>query len=211
MQITRERILNILKERDQATVDELSQELGLTAVTVRHHLDILRREGFIAAPLVHRRKSPGRPQYTYTLTEKASAFFPKRYAHLASLVLSEVHARLSPAEVDQMMKRIAERIASQAILPDEGDFEARLAAAVEFLDALGYMARWEHHNDGDYLLHVDNCPYEQVARQDRKVCAIDQALLAHLLGLSPQRISWSARGEYRCTYIIPHRRSEETQ
>ena len=50
MQSTRERILNILKERGQATVDDLSQELGLTAVTVRHHLDILRGEGLIASP-----------------------------------------------------------------------------------------------------------------------------------------------------------------
>jgi DeoR family suf operon transcriptional repressor len=202
VQSTREHILNILKENGQATVDDLSRGLGLTAVTVRHHLDILRREGLVAAPLVCRRKTPGRPQYVYTLAEKASTFFPKRYEHLASLILDEIRSYLSPAEVDQLMKRIGERIASKATLPAEGDFKTRLTVAVEFLDDLGYMARWERRHDGDYLLHIINCPYERVANQDDEVCKMDLALLTSLLGTSPQRISWSAQGDTQCTYVV---------
>ena len=202
MQVTREHILGILKEREQATVDELSQELDLTAVTVRHHLDILRGEGLVAAPIMHRRKSPGRPQYIYTLTQKASSFFPKRYDYLTSLILREMHSRLSPDEVNQMMKRIGEHIASQAVIPDEGNFEARLAVTVEFLNKLGYMAHWEHHNDGDYLLHIANCPYEQVALQDHQVCTVDLTLLTRLLGVSPRRISWAAQGDHHCIYAV---------
>jgi DeoR family suf operon transcriptional repressor len=202
MQDTRERILDILKERHQATVDELSRELGLTAVTVRHHLDVLRGEGYVAAPIVRRRKTPGRPQYAYALTDKASTFFPKRYGQLASLMLDELRSCLSPAEVDQMMKRIGERIASQAVLPDEGDFEARLAAAVDFLDELGYMARWERRDSGDYLLRIANCPYEQVAGQHDEVCKVDLRMLTRLLGTAPQRITWAAQGDHDCTYSI---------
>ncbi|MFQ6101020.1 MAG: helix-turn-helix transcriptional regulator [Anaerolineae bacterium] len=203
MQATRERILNILKERHRATVDELSQELGLTPVTVRHHLEILRGEGLIAAPIVYHRKTPGRPQYAYTLTEKASAFFPKRYEHLVSLILREVRSRLSsPEEMDQMMRRIGEHIASQAVLLDKGDFEARLAATVEFLDDLGYMARWERRGDDAYLLHIANCPYEGVATQDREICTIDLTLMTSLLGVSPQRTAWAAQGDDQCTYAI---------
>ena len=144
VQATRERILHILKERHQTTVGELSQELELTTVTVRHHLEILRGEGLVAAPSARRRKTPGRPQYVYTLTAKASTIFPKRYDRLASLILREVRSRLSSAEeVNQMMKCIGEHIASQAALPDESGFETRLVATVEFLNELGYMARWE--------------------------------------------------------------------
>jgi predicted ArsR family transcriptional regulator len=202
VQSTRERILNILKENGQTTVDDLSQELGLTAVTVRHHLDILRGEGLIAAPLVRRRKTPGRPQYIYALAEKASTFFPKRYEHLASLMLDEIRAYLSPAEVDQLMKRIGERIASQANLPAKADFETRFVVVVEFLDELGYMARWERHHDGGYLLHIVNCPYERVANQYDEICTMDLALLTSLLGTSPQRTSWSAQGDTQCTYVV---------
>jgi len=202
MQDTRERILDILKKRHQATVDELSRELGLTAVTVRHHLDILRGEGYIAAPIVRRRKTPGRPQYAYTLTEKADALFPKRYDHLAGLMLDELRSCLPLAEVDQMLERIGDRIASQAALSGEDDFTARLAAAVEFLDGLGYMARWECRDDGDYWLHIANCPYEQVASQHDEVCKIDLRILTHLLGTAPRRIAWAAHGDNQCTYAI---------
>lgn len=207
MQATRERILNILKERGQVTVDELSRELGLTAVTVRHHIDILRGERLVAAPLALRRKAPGRPKHVYTLTEKASTLFPKRYSHLVGQILDEVRARFSPGEVDQMMRRIGERIASQAVLPIGDDFEARLAAVVEFLDGLGYMAHWEREreqgDDGDYLLCIANCPYERASRQDRTICDIDLAMLTRLLGAAPRRVTWAAQGDYQCTYAVP--------
>jgi len=202
MQDTRERILDNLKRRHQATVDELSRALGLTAATVRHHLDILRGEGYIAAPIVCRRKTPGRPQYAYTLTEKADALFPKRYDCLASLMLDELRSCLPAAEVDRMLERIGERVASQAALAEEDEFIARLAAAVEFLDGLGYMARWEYRDDGDYWLHIANCPYEQVASQHDEVCKMDLRMLTHLLGTAPRRITWAAHGDDQCIYAI---------
>ncbi|MBN1977145.1 MAG: ArsR family transcriptional regulator [Anaerolineae bacterium] len=202
MQVTRERILNILKEHGQATVDALSEELGLTAVTVRHHLDILRGEGLVAAPSIHRRKTPGRPQYVYTLADEADSFFPKRYRHLSNLILDEIRAYLSPAEVEQMMQDIGKRIASQANVPTKNGFENRLIAATKFLNELGYMARWEQHDNGDYLLHIANCPYEEVSKQDQQVCMIDMTLLTHLLGVSPERISWSAQGDQDCSYLF---------
>jgi predicted ArsR family transcriptional regulator len=202
LQSTRERILNILKEGGQATVDSLSQELGLTAVTIRHHLDILRGEGLIASPLIRRRKTPGRPQYVYTLADKAASFFPKRYGQLTNLILDELRLRLSPVEMDQMMRNIGERIASQANLPRKDGVEARLTAVTDFLNELGYMARWEQQEDGDYALHVANCPYEAVSHQDHQICTIDMTLLTYLLGTSPQRISWSAQGDQDCSYLI---------
>jgi predicted ArsR family transcriptional regulator len=202
MQATRERILNILKQRGQATVDELSQELGLTAVTVRHHLDILRGEGLVSTPLSRRRKAPGRPKHVYTLTEKASELFPKRYDRLTAQILDEVRLRFSPDEVGQMMKRIGERIASRAVLPSGDDFEIRLVAAVEYLKELGYMPSWKRDGDGGYIIQIANCPYERIALQDKEICAIDLALLTRLLGSTPQRVASAAQGDHQCTYVV---------
>jgi predicted ArsR family transcriptional regulator len=202
VQSTREHILTILKERGQATVEDLSGELGLTSVTVRHHLDILRGEGLVAPPIAHRRKTPGRPRYIYSLSEKASSFFPKRYGQLASLMLDEMRARLSQDELDQLFRRIGERIAEQATLPRGADFESRLAAAVEFLDELGYMADWERQDGDEYAIHIANCPYEQVALRDRETCEMDLALMTQLLGTPPRRISSSVDGDPQCIYVV---------
>ena len=200
MQTTRERILTILKERRRATVEDLSRELGLTAVTVRHHLGVLRGEDLIAEPEVRHRRTPGRPQYVYSLTSRANAVFPKKYDHLASLLLSEVRACLPPEEIKQVLQRIGERIADQALIPREGDFEARLVSAVAFMNEQGYMARWERDEDDSYLIHVANCPYENVVRHDGAVCTIGTTLLTRLLGESSQHMSHAAEDGETCMY-----------
>ncbi len=201
MQATRERILNILKERGQATVQELSRTLELTTVTIRHHLDTLRRENLVAAPTVRRRKAPGRPQHVYTLTEDASDFFPKRYEPLIDLVLDEIRTRLSREEVKSMMASIGRRIACDVTVPAEAGFEERVSIAVAFLDERGYMPGWEM-DGSDYLLHVANCPYESVAQRYSEVCGIDRALLIELLGPALGDLRRRFDPPHHCTYLL---------
>ncbi|MGD8969022.1 MAG: ArsR family transcriptional regulator, partial [Anaerolineae bacterium] len=138
MQATRERILKILKEQGQATVKELSETLDLTTVTIRHHLDTLRRENFVAPPAVRHRKAPGRPQHVYSLTQEASDFFPKRYERLIDLMFDEMRSHLSLEEVEEMMERIGKRMVGGVTVPDDADFEERVVIAVDFMDERGY-------------------------------------------------------------------------
>lgn len=202
MQATREHILTILKENGEATVSELSEFLGLTTVTIRHHLDTLRREGLVAAPFVRHRKAPGRPQHVYTLTKDASQFFPKRYQQLINMLFEEIQQHISKVELHHIMKQIGKRMADQVPLPTDSDFEEQLTAVVEFLDEQGYMANWELNENEDYLIHIANCPYENVARQHPIVCAIDRAFLIHLLGPSIRRIERAAQEQSLCTYLV---------
>jgi len=207
MQATRERILKVLKERGQATVKELSGTLDLTTVTIRHHLDTLRREKLVAAPTVRHRKAPGRPQHVYALTEEASDFFPKGYEPLIDLILKEVHARLAEDEVKKMMRGIGRRIASEAVVPSNAPFEERVAIAADFMDERGYMAHWEKPQNGDYAIHIANCPYQGVVQEHREICRIDKTLLRELLGPALADISRISESSRRCTYMIrqaPH-------
>ncbi|HDD23906.1 MAG TPA: ArsR family transcriptional regulator [Chloroflexi bacterium] len=202
-QTTRQRILHLLKERGQATVYELSQELGVTAATIRHHLTALRKEGLVAAPAPQPRHTRGRPQHIYTLAESATHLFPRQYARLAHQLVQEMRQHLSPEVLTQAMERIGRRIADQAALPDSGEFELKLVAAVQFLNELGYMARWEQTKDGDFLIYIANCPYEQVSRRNQEVCSIDEALLSRLFGAPPQRIAWEGTpNNSQCVYCI---------
>jgi predicted ArsR family transcriptional regulator len=202
MQATRERILNILKEQGQATVKELSEALDLTTVTIRHHLDTLRRENFVAPPTVRHRKAPGRPQHVYSLTQEASDFFPKRYERLIDLLFEEMHSRLSDEEVEDMMECIGRRMVGEVAVPDDANFEERIDIAVDFMDERGYMAHWEKTRDDEYAVHVANCPYEGVALRHGEVCRIDRTLLTELLGPTLARISRQAGPARHCTYVV---------
>jgi predicted ArsR family transcriptional regulator len=202
VQATRERILNILKEQGEATVKELSETLDLTTVTIRHHLDTLRRENFVAPPAVRHRKAPGRPQHVYSLTQEASDFFPKRYERLTDLLFEEMRYRLSQEDVEEMMEAIGKRMVDRVTVPANADFEERIAIAVDFMDERGYMAHWEKTEDGDYLVHVANCPYEGVARYHSEVCRIDRTLLTALLGPTLGEISQKPGPARHCTYVV---------
>lgn len=200
MHQTRKLILEYLKAHGQATVDELARVLDLTSVTVRHHLDILRGEGLIAEPVIRHRSSPGRPQYVFTLTSKASEYFPSNYSELAAKVVDEVKA--TGQDINVIFEGVAARLAADAPQPVDGEpIEARLDRAVAFLNRRGYVARWENASDG-YLLHTCHCPYEDLAPGHPELCRMDLMLVGHLLGTIPQPLSRVVEGGATCSYLL---------
>lgn len=199
MQETRQRILEIIKMRGQATVNELTRELGLTAVTIRHHLDVLYRDGLIGPPQILRKAGPGRPQHVYRLAGEAEELFPKKYDWLTDALLEELEARMSPEELDAVISGVAERMARQ--ISAEGDMGARLKALMEFLNGLGYLATAEKE-DGSYRITVANCPYERVARRHALPCKVDIRLIALVTGVEPERVQQIAAGDEHCVYRL---------
>lgn len=199
MQETRQRILEILKIRGQATVNELTRELGLTAVTIRHHLDVLHREELIGPPQILRKPGPGRPQHIYRLAGEAENLFPKKYDRLTDAILEELEERFSQEELCAIVDRVAERMARQ--VPAEGDFATRVGALLEFLNGLGYLATSEKE-DGSYRIVVANCPYERVARRHALPCMVDVQLISRVTAVEPERVEQIATGSERCVYRL---------
>jgi predicted ArsR family transcriptional regulator len=205
MQQTRRHILEILKEKKEATIDEIVEALvnrigKITAVTVRHHLEILRGDGLVAAPSVRRRSAPGRPQYVYTLTERAADHFPNNYQGLASGLLVQIKEQLPPAQVNQILERVAETMAEEATVPD-APLEVRLDHALTYLNSHGYTARLSKNGEG-HLLIISNCPYEQVSCSNQELCKMDEKLIQNLTGIRPVRTSWQQNDDEACIYLI---------
>jgi predicted ArsR family transcriptional regulator len=117
------------------------------------------------------------------------------------MILTELRQVLAPGELDGMMDRIGRRLASQAEIPPEADLETKVIAIVAYLNERGYLASWEMEGD-DYLLHVANCPFEQVSILHSEVCAVDMTMLTCLLGRAPERVTWASQTDRQCTYII---------
>ena len=199
MQETRQRILEIIKMRGQATVNELTRELGLTAVTIRHHLDVLYRDGLIGPPQILRKAGPGRPQHVYRLAGETEELFPKKYDRLTDALLEELEARMSPEELDAVINGVAERMARQ--VSAEGDLGTRLGALMEFLNGLGYLATAQEE-EGGYRIVVANCPYERVARRHGLPCKVDVRLIALVTGVEPERVQQIATGDEHCVYRL---------
>lgn len=170
------RIVEILKRRTIASVTELSQSLGLTPVTVRHHLEALILEGVVAEPAPRRKAGPGRPEMVYVLTELAERLTPRNYGELCACLLGAVgEQRLAARELLQAAgARLALERAGAAS-------PARLTAVLDLLDQRGYFPTVEQEG-GTTTIVLANCPYLEVARAMPEVCQFDLALLEGWLG-----------------------------
>ena len=202
MQNTRQRILEILKEERQATVEDLAARLELTPMTIRHHLNVLQAQNLVVASQVRRSPKVGRPRLVYTLTEEADDLFPQNYGTLINYLIAEIKEMLGEEEVKAMFRRIAARLAAEAPPATPGQtFEDRLNQVAGFLEDQGFLTRWEKTETG-YILTNINCPYHQVSREHQEPCLMDEELISLLLGVTPQHLSSQRMEDAPCRYLL---------
>lgn len=205
MHETRQRIIEFLKEKRQATVDELAAAVGLTPMAVRYHLNVLHGDNLIMAFAVRRQNGPGRPQQVYKLTEAADELFPQDYYTLTDYLLSELSRRLEPEEITDLFKSIGSRLANEAPASAENQtFEERLDDLIQFLSEKGFAVYWEAEDNEDnyYLIHTHFCPYRQVAKEHDKICSLDKQIIGTMLNTTPTRIACLIKGDDHCSYRV---------
>lgn len=207
MHAVRKHILEILKETGGATVAELAERLDMAPVSVRHHLDILQGDNLICIGRIERTGSVGRPQQIYQLTDDAAEFFPKNFALLAAGMVRQLKQLLPPDQVDAVFASLADEMAAEANLAalETLPLAERLERVTDFLNARGYLARWEPCSPDDgvhFKLYKHNCPYAGVSGEHRELCLMDQLLIDRLVGVHCERTASVANHDRCCTYQI---------
>lgn len=209
IQSTRGQIVEILKRRGRARVDDLSKELGITLMAVRLHLVVLERDGLVSRRSV--REGPGRPTLVYQLTEQAEEVFPKAYHELAERLLDVLKDELGLAPVEQLCGKAAQRMAGDLRERlGEQDEEQRLAAFVRGEQDHGNLVEWERAENG-FLLHIYSCPYFRVARVHREVCVLHSRLLSELFGAKAEMVSCLLDEDGRCSHLLMRAASEPAE
>jgi predicted ArsR family transcriptional regulator len=202
----RKHILELLKEREGATVADLAEALEMAPVSVRHHLDILQGDNLICVERLERKGHVGRPQQVYALTADANEHFPDNFAALASGLVRQLKRVLPQEQVEAAFCSLAKDFADKLEPQLDGlDTECRLERVTGFLNERGYLARWERNEDdpaGGYLLHKCNCPYAGVSDVHHELCLMDQVLVNELVGQPCRRTQTMAEDGRCCTYRI---------
>ncbi len=206
MHAVRKHILEILKEREGATVAELAEVLEMAPVSVRHHLDLLQGDNLICVDRLERKGNVGRPQQVYALTPDANEYFPDNFAALALGLVRQLKRVLPPDQVEAAFCNLAQDFAGKLEPQLAGlDTEHRLDRVTAFLNERGYLARWERDEDdpaGSYLLHKCNCPYAGVSDRHSELCLMDQVLINELVGEPCLRTQSMAEDSRCCTYRV---------
>jgi len=200
MQDIRSTILNLLRERGQATAAEIATAIGTSPVNAHYHLGRLEREGLVVVePL---RQGVGRPKYLYSLANAALELFPQSAHRLADRLLDALKSQLTTQQIEAVFSRIVDDIAAE-----HGDdfrnkpLEDKIDALVSILGEEGFFSRVEKVGQ-NFQLTQCGCPYQYVVSRHPSICAIDLKLINTTLGAQVERESWILNGDNVCTFHV---------
>jgi predicted ArsR family transcriptional regulator len=200
MEDSRLTVLQYVNEHRHVTVNKLAEALGLAAISVRYHLNLLEREGMIVAQKV--RGSVGRPYNAYAITAAGREKLPQSYDRLAARMLSEIKEFATPAQIEMFFRGMAEVIVGERTRQLEGaSLQVKVDALIELLGTEGFLARWEQVN-GDYLLKEYNCPYQHVRQTHPEICQLDKQIISTMLKTPVELDTCIADGDECCTYHV---------
>ncbi|OAB42570.1 helix-turn-helix transcriptional regulator [Paenibacillus antarcticus] len=199
---TRECILQLLKTKGELSTKDLTEELGITVMAVRRHIQSLERDNLISSKTI--RQSMGRPTAVYCLTEHCDRFFPRKYHTLTLELLDELTDSFGEPAIEQLFEGRKNKMVKKYDTSMEGkNLEHRVSTLAEIQNDNGYMVEWEKINDEEFLLKEHNCPIEQVATKYQHACLCELKLFESLLGdAEVERTECLAKGGQRCTYLI---------
>lgn len=178
---------------------------GLSPSTLRQHLALLERDGFVHRGVARGRA--GRPPIVYATTPRAQPPATETYVTLLSSLLRAVTAQ-GPDQMKRTVDAVAARLAAEhqdvARIPDAA---ARIRAALGVLFDSSEPGEVRRTDDG-YEVSLYACRLAAIARDFREICDITRGLLASLVGadvVQRESILW---GDPRCSFVltIPERR-----
>ena len=200
MSSTHDEILRTIRARGRVTVAELADGLGITLVSVRHHLSSLQAEGLVKSTEV--RQGVGRPRLVYTLSEAGQERFPARYARLSERLLDELKTTLPPQALEDMFARMAEGMVAEYAARLEGkSTEDKMALLIEMLGTEGFLAHWNRTGETISLTEY-SCPYLRIGQRHPEVCAIDQSVIQQVLNANVEKTTCVLDGADRCVFVI---------
>jgi predicted ArsR family transcriptional regulator len=201
MHDTRWSVLEAIKSQGHATVNSLAEQLGVTAISIRHHLNSLEGEGLIKVEM--ERQGVGRPKHIYKLTQAAQRYFPNNYHILVERLLDELKAKLPAEQVELIISSMAANVAARygADQQKGGTLENRLQHLVDILGAEGFMAAVDRVDEQIVLTQI-NCPYVYLGQRHPEVCLIDHTLMEKVLGVDVHQTSCVLNGDRACTFNV---------
>jgi predicted ArsR family transcriptional regulator len=201
MMDARQDILNILRERGQADINDLSTALGLSPVTIHYHINVLQRDGLLEVKAL--RQGVGRPKNVFALRDAAFDKFPQSYHRLSDRLLEMLKSRLTEGDIQDLFEHIGREIAGEHAAALHGkSLEQKIELLVNLLGEEGFMSRLEKVGVDQFVLTQYNCPYQYVVTRHPEVCELDLQLMNSALGTPVTRHSCVVQGDSVCTFHI---------
>jgi len=207
---TREKVLRTLLTHPRSTINDLSDSVGITPISIRHHITSLQAENLIDCE--EERHGVGRPRQLFSLTEAGIEQFPTQYVKLTLRLLKRLKETMPEVLVSNLFTQMAQELANDLAADVDTTnltFDERLALIIELLRREGFSIEMEK-KDNSLLIHEVSCPYYFIGQDHPEICMVDQVLISTLLNVPAEKVKCILNGDNKCTYSIPTSTTQET-
>ena len=200
---TTEKILNLLKLNGPLTAKFLADELKLTTMGVRQHLQALEDSQDVIFEDIS--KGRGRPSRYWRLAENSAGGFDDRHEELTLQLIDSVKVVFGEQGLDQLIKQ-REQDAYAAYdkeMQKSSSLKEKVATLTELRKQEGYMATWSEEEDAFWLME-NHCPICAAATKCQNFCHSELELFQQLFeGVAKvTRTEHIIEGARRCAYRI---------
>jgi len=176
---TRERVMRLIKREGQISVKALTEEIGITPMAIRGHLNKLEKDELINVDTV--RQKLGRPLQVFSLTEKGDSFFPQDYGQFAVELLQDLQEMDGGKTLSLVMRRREDRIiADLQERMAHMSLDQRLEEYNGFVEIHGHMPTLEKTGEKRYMLSINNCSLKEVVSQFPICCDSEASIIKRL-------------------------------
>lgn len=196
----RGQILIELKRDQPLATQELAGRHHVTANAIRRHLKELEAEGLVEYG--REQRGQGAPTFTYRLSDRGEALFPKRYDTALTAVLDYLERNGGREEIRRFFDLRFQQQANELLARlGDADTETKVVAVVEYLSNEGFMAEWSRDSHG-ITIAERNCAMHAVAERYPELCESELRFLQDLFGPGVVREQRIVDGCNACEYAF---------
>ena len=207
---TRQRLLESVKRRGRATVDELAVELGLSKTATRAHVLKLESLGLLERASVTA-GGRGRPPLTVQISrEQLLPLFPVSDGAVLTGLVAFLDANGHGTILDQFFDELwrQRREALDERLGTTPSRRRRLRVLNSYLEEAAYMPRIER--DGSVATVVAcHCPFPSAVQATRRPCRREATFMEYALDATLRRVRYKDEAEPHCRFEFDLAKREE--
>lgn len=206
----KDQILHLLKMQGPQTAAALAEQLQVSPMAIRQHLQTLRAAQWVTYQ--EERRSLGRPVKLWQLTTHSSQSaqrFPDSHPDLLIDLLRSLEAVFGNEGVDRLLSERSQRQIQNyrsrlAELSRSSNWQHRVQDIARLRTQEGYMAEVIPQAEDTLLLVENHCPICIAAQTCQKLCSTELEVFRAVLGasVSVERVEHILQGDRRCAYRV---------
>jgi predicted ArsR family transcriptional regulator len=201
----RRRILEFLKSRGRASIDEVADRFRIGHEGARKQLNLMEGHGWVEragdAP-ENSGRGRGRPRMLYRVSPAGEHVFPKAYDRLSMALFTSLAEQGRPDTLRQVLASLADKQVAAWKPALEGKTPKEKLKALRDLYQEDDPFMSVEERDGDLVLIERNCPFLSVALSHPALCSLSVMTLERLLERPVVREERFQAGHGRCMFRV---------